>query len=216
MRHVLKERLDAYGGLAYPTSCTAGIAWDALRRAMSEDGYYFSITELQVLLAAHNIHVDAYEFRDTGNVESAFARVETPWLAKLRDAEMVRIVRDSRNDCDGLHGGHFVRIWREDAWLVQQEWPIDDEDRADTDSHLSSDESSSEDESESTSKGDQETAARMAGAEEAAGGEQSHDGQNRDQHAEVNMADQDDLASNMGDDVTSARAAKEKPNCGVR
>lgn len=44
-RTVLAARLNAFGELAFPVNCTPRIAWEALRAAMSEEDYYFSVAD---------------------------------------------------------------------------------------------------------------------------------------------------------------------------
>ena len=79
-RRALAERLQAYGDFAYPASGTLSMAWQVLRSAMAEDGYYFSVHELQVLMAVHNVRVEAYDFK-RGVDDSASLEPLTPeWL----------------------------------------------------------------------------------------------------------------------------------------
>ena len=111
---------------AYPATRAHAIAWHALRCAMSEEGYYFSIQELQVLLAAQNIRVEPFEFDVTGDL--ALQKILPSWLADLPLQETVRVVRDGRGDVEGLHGGHFSRLWSEDAWATLRQGENLDED----------------------------------------------------------------------------------------
>ena len=46
--------------------------------------------------------------------------------------ETVRVVRDGRGDVEGLHGGHFSRLWSEDAWAtLRQEENLDEDAQTD-------------------------------------------------------------------------------------
>ena len=51
-REVVGARLQAFGKLTRPESCTLEIAWAVLRQAMMAEGYYFSVQELQLFMAA--------------------------------------------------------------------------------------------------------------------------------------------------------------------
>ena len=53
-------RLQAFGNLTRPESCTLEVAWAVLRQAMLEEGYYFSVQELQLFMAATGTLVDVY------------------------------------------------------------------------------------------------------------------------------------------------------------
>jgi hypothetical protein len=59
-----------FGRLAFPTTCTPRIAWEALRAAMSEADYYSSVAELQLLFAACGTIVEVYEYNENAGIHT--------------------------------------------------------------------------------------------------------------------------------------------------
>jgi hypothetical protein len=69
-RTVLAARSNAFGELSFPINCTPRIAWEALRAAMSEEDYYFSVAELQLLFAVCGTTVEVYEYDENAGVDT--------------------------------------------------------------------------------------------------------------------------------------------------
>ena len=88
------------------------IAWAVLRRAMIEEGYYFSVQELQLFMAATGTLVDVYEYTPSPNPDLSFTRQETPrYFRSVEDTTLVKVVLDLRADPERCQGGHFSRQW---------------------------------------------------------------------------------------------------------
>ena len=122
-RKAVAARINAFGNLVYPTSCTLQVAWTALRGAMAQDGYYFSVMELQLLLAACGTLVEAYTFDDSADAEDALVHLVSPAYFHCSGAtESIKVVLDPRGDSDGLRGGHFSRLWSVAEWETQPAW----------------------------------------------------------------------------------------------
>jgi hypothetical protein len=123
-REVVGARLQAFGNLTRPESCTLEIAWAVLREAMTEEGYYFSVQELQLFMAATRTLVDVYEYTPSPNPDVSFTRQETPrYFRSVEDTTRVNVVLDLRDDPERCQGGHFSRLWSEQEWIMQPEWP---------------------------------------------------------------------------------------------
>ena len=73
---------------------------------MDEDGYYFSVHELQVLMAVRNVRVEAYNFKPGVEDSESLEPLVPEWLEGLALHETVRVVREG----DGKNGGHFSRL----------------------------------------------------------------------------------------------------------
>jgi hypothetical protein len=111
-RVVLAARLHASVDLSYPARCTAEAAWKALRGAISQNDYYFSVHELQIFLFVGGIGIVIHEFNETECDVTALEHIQTlPFYGTLEATDLIKIVRDARGDPDGLHGGHFSRLW---------------------------------------------------------------------------------------------------------
>ena len=157
----MSERLHAYSGASLPDSCTPQVAWDTLRKAMSEDRapedtYYFSVQELRLLMAAQGVLLDIYTFMPSRQGSNAFVHLQAPaYFEHLQVTERVKVVLDLRDDPNHHHGGHYSRLWSQEEWDQQPAWhgpgsansdaseSSDEENSSDTSSDSNDDESDS-------------------------------------------------------------------------
>ena len=79
-RRVFAERLQVYGVLTYSERGAPSIAWQVLLSLTEEDGYYFSVHELQVLMAVHNVRVEAYNLKPGVYASESFEPLVPEWL----------------------------------------------------------------------------------------------------------------------------------------
>ena len=77
-REVDGAQLQAFGNCMRPESCAREIAWAVLRQAMTAEGYYFSVHELQLLMAATGTLVDVYEHTPSPNPDLSLTCQEAP------------------------------------------------------------------------------------------------------------------------------------------
>ena len=66
---------------------------------MMEKGYYFSVQELQLFMAATGTLVDVYEYTPCLGSDDSFTRQETPRYFRYLEAMIrVKVVLDLRDD----------------------------------------------------------------------------------------------------------------------
>ena len=113
---LLRERYSCFGSRAQPASCSRAAAWACLRAAMASGEYWFSVEELQLLMACRGCLVHVYLFNPDAEESDALVEAGAERLPSgFAATSSARVVLDA-GDGSRSTRGHFSRLWSDREW----------------------------------------------------------------------------------------------------